>query len=203
MRELPTKVLVQYVDEHTPEEAPPFEYVERAVQARRRRRTVLTTAAAVVAVAGAVVATVDLPRAEQEPAGPETTQTTPTPNYLDDGPPPAQFKVGTTLLVLAAEVPISSAEVDPLSPTELVLEVPRDPYVAEPCVPTTVVRILSQDASTVRVAAYRYTVGPDQSEGRQCVKPRETPTVVHLDLRTPVGDRTVYAGSTGYRTLLN
>ena len=203
MRELPTKVLVEYVDEHTPEEAPPFEHVERAVQARRRRRNVLATAAAVVVVAGAVVATVDLPRAEQEPAGPETTLTTPPPNYLDDGPPPAQFKIGTTLMVLKEEIPISSADVDPLSPTELILEVPRDPTLAEACVPTTVVRILSQDASTARVAAYRYSVGPDQNEGRQCVTPHDTPTVVHLDLRAAVGDRTIYAGSTGHRTLLN
>ncbi|TCO23368.1 hypothetical protein EV652_109194 [Kribbella steppae] len=200
MRELPTEVLVEYVDEQTPEEAPPFEYVERAVRARRRRRNVLATAAAVIAVAGAVVATVDLPRAEQEPA---EVITTPTPGYLDDGPPPAQFKVGTTLLVLQAETAVSSVRLDPHRPSMLIVEVPRDPYVAAACVPTTVVRILGQDASTVRIAAYRYAVGPEQNEGRQCVQPDETPTAVHLDLRQALDGRKVYAGSTGYRTLLN
>jgi hypothetical protein len=198
------EVLVEYVDEQTPEEAPPFEYVERAVRARRRRRNVLATAAAVVAVAGAVVATVDLPRAEREPAGPETTvTTTPAPGFLDDGPPPAQFKIGTTLMVLEGETAISSVKADPRRPSMLIVEVPRDQYVAEACVPTTVVRILAQDASTVRIAAYRYTVGPDQNEGRQCVKPDETPTAVHLDLRQALDGRKVYAGSTGYKTLLN
>ena len=49
----------------------------------------------------------------------------------------------------------------------------------------------------------RYAVGPDQNEGRECVKPDETPLAVHLDLRQPLDGRTVYAGSTGYRTLLN
>ncbi|MEI8411118.1 MULTISPECIES: hypothetical protein [unclassified Kribbella] len=194
------EVLVEYVDEQTPEEAPPFEYVERAVRARRRRRNVLATAAAVIAVVGAVVATVDLPRAEQEPA--EVT-TTPTPGYLDDGPPPAQFKVGTTLLVLEGETTVSSVKLDPQRPSMLIVEVPRDAYVAEACLPNTVVRILAQDSSTVRIAAYRYVVGPDQNEGRQCVKPAETPTAVHLDLRTPLDGRKVYAGTTGHRTLLN
>jgi hypothetical protein len=195
------EVLVEYVDEQTPEEAPPFEYVERAVRARRRRRNMLATAAAVVAVAGAVVATVDLPRAEQEPAGPETTVTTP--GFLDDGPPPAQFKIGTTLMMLEGETLISSVTADPRQPSMLIVEVPRDQYVAEACMPSTVVRILAQDASTVRIAAYRYTVGPDQNEGRQCVKPDETPTAVHLDLRQALDGRKVYAGSTGNKTLLN
>jgi hypothetical protein len=197
------EVLVEYVDEQTPEEAPPFEYVERAVRVRRRRRNVLATAAAVVAVAGAVVATVDLPRASQEPAGPETTVTTPVRGYLDDGPPPAQFKVGATLLQLQGETSVSSVTVDPRQPSMLIVEVPRDPYVAEACLPTTVVRILAQDSSTVRIAAYRYVVGPDQNEGRQCVKPDENPTLVHLDLRTPLDGRKVYGGSTGYKAFLN
>jgi hypothetical protein len=197
------EVLVEYVDEQTPEEAPPFEYVERVVRARRRRRNVLATAAAVVAVAGAVVATVDSPRADQEPAGPETIVTTPTPGFLDDGPPPAQFKIGTTLMMLEGETVISSVKADPRQPSMLIVEVPRDQYVAEACMPSTVVRILSQDASTVRIAAYRYTVGPDQNEGRQCVKLDETPTEVHLDLRQALDGRKVYAGSTGNKTLLN
>jgi hypothetical protein len=200
MREVPSEVLVEYVDEQTPQEAPPFEYVERAVRARRRRRNLLASAAAVIAVVGAVVATVDLPRAEQEPAD---VTTTPTLGYLDDGLPPAQFKVGTTLLVLAGETRVSAVRPDPDQPSMLIVEVPRDPRVAEACVPTTVVRILAQDSSTVRIAAYRYVVGPEQNVGRQCVEPDETPTAVHLDLRQPLDGRKVYAGSTGSRTLLN
>jgi hypothetical protein len=197
------EVLVEYVDEQTPDEAPPFEYVERAVRARRRRRRVLATAAAMVVVTGAVIATVGQPRAEQEPAGPETTMTTPTPGFLDDGPPPAQFKVGTTLMVLNGETAISSVRPDPRQPSVLIVEVPRDPNVAEVCVPNTVVRILAQDSATVRIAAYRYDVGPDQNAGRQCVQPDPNPAAVHLDLRRPLGGRTVYGGSTGTRILLN
>jgi len=199
MREVPSEVLVEYVDEQTPDEAPPFEYVERAaVRARRRRRNVLATAAAVIAVVGAVVATVDLPRAEQEPA-----EVTTSPGFLDDGPPPSQFKVGTTMLVLAGETQVSAVRLDADQPSVLVVEVPRDPSVAEVCLPTTVVRILDQDSSTVRIAAYRYAVGSDQNEGRQCVKPADPAAAVHLDLRQPLDGRKVYAGSTGHRTLLN
>ena len=105
-------------------------------------------------------------------------------------------------MVLAGETKVSAVRPDPDQPSMLIVEVPRDPYLAEACVPTTVVRILAQDSSTVRIAAYRYVVGPEQNEGRLREAGR-TPTAVHLDLRQPLDGRKVYAGSTGNRTLLN
>jgi hypothetical protein len=201
MRE-PTDLLVEYVDERTPEEAPPFSDVERVARSRRRRTHVLAAAAAVVAVAGIAVAAVDRPRAEEEPVAPQVT-TSATPGYLDDGPPPAQFKIGTTVMVLQGEVSVSSVRVDPGRASVLVVEVPTDPYVAEACVPETVVRILAQDAQSVRIAAYRYSVAPESTSNGQCVAAGVESTAVQLDLRRPVGDRVVYAGSKGTRVVLN
>lgn len=201
MRELRKELLVEYVDERTPGEAPPFDLIEQAVGRQRRRRNLLVTATAAIAVAGAVVATADLLRAEEQPVAPQVA--TPVPGNLDDGPPPAEFKVGSTLLVLRGETQVSAVRFDPRNPAALVVEVPRDRYVAAACVPNTVVRILSQDATSVRVAAYSYSLAEEQSEGRRCQQPAPDPVTVHLDLRRPLDGRTVYAGSTGNRTLLN
>lgn len=192
------EALMEYVDELTPAEAPPFEYVERTARQRRhRRRVVLAAVAAVVVVIGGVAATVGLPRAGEEPAGPEETT-----NTLDDGPPPSQFKVGTTVMVLQGEIGVMSATPVPDHPSVLMVSVGPGMGAPEPCVPSTVVRILSQDNASVRIAAYRYTAVVDQPETRHC-RPSTGAIAVDLDLRRPLGDRTVYAGSSGQRAVLN
>ena len=200
MHELRTDLLIEYVDEQTPGEAPPFEFVEQAVRRQRRTRGLVATAAAVLFVGGAVVATATVPRAE-EPATPPTTPTAPAVGLLDDGPPPKQFKFGNTVMLLGAEVPVSRVEVDSDNAGTLIVEAPRT--ADDSCVPHTMVRILSQDASTVRIAAYRYFVAPDQPESQLCVKPGTGPLRISLDLRRQVGNRTVLAGSTGNRAVLN
>jgi len=195
-------LLIEYVDEQTPEEAPPFEYVEQAARDRRRRRYVVAAAVgAVVLVTGAAFG-IARPTATPRPAGPTPTATTSAPNLLDDGPPPRQFKIGSTLLLLRGEIAVTSATQVPGSPAALVVQVGRDEVDVEPCVPNTIVRILSQDASSVRIAAYRYSVAPDQLEGHQCARRSVAPTAVRLDLRSPLAGRTVYAGSTGNRAIL-
>ena len=52
------------------------------------------------------------------------------------------------------------------------MNVEPDEMAIEPCLPNTLVRIMSQDDVSVRVAAYRYGVGPDQNEGHH-VRPAE------------------------------
>ncbi|MFK4089731.1 hypothetical protein ACI2LF_36815 [Kribbella sp. NPDC020789] len=207
MREL----LTRYVDEQTPEEAPPFEYVERAARGRKARsRAVAALVTAVVVAGGATLAVIDRPRADQEPAGPEMVVTVdvhtgePTEGLLDDGPPPEQFRYGKTVLVLAGELRIASVTTDPQRPTVLTVALPREPTSSyNMCLPDTVVRILSQDRASIRVAAYRYRLGSESIEGQQCA-PRQfngDNLVVDLDLRRPVGSRTVYAGAAGKRVL--
>ncbi|TDO50015.1 hypothetical protein EV643_105245 [Kribbella sp. VKM Ac-2527] len=192
-------LLVEYVDEQTPREAPPFAGVERVVRRRKRRRNQLAVAAMVVLVAGIALIGSNLPQAE-EPAAPTET---PTVSVLDDGPPPAQFKFGTTLLILQKEIRVSAVRPSPDSPSVLVVETVRDEAAGETCLPHTVVRILSQDAATVRIAAYRYSVAPDQPETQECFKPQGGPLRIQLDLRSSLAGRTVLAGSTGDRVVLN
>ncbi|GAA1613232.1 hypothetical protein GCM10009789_79340 [Kribbella sancticallisti] len=198
MRDPRTELLTEYVDEQTPDEAPPFEFVERAVRRQRRTRMLAASVAVVVVAGGAAFAATGLPQAE-EPAGPAQTIATAAVGLLDDGPPPDQFGLGTTVLRLDKEIPIKAVRVDPERPDVLVVEAARDAQ-AETCLPHTVARILAQTATTIRVAAYRYTA-PDQPEGPQCQK--DAVVRISLDLRRDVGARTVLAGSTGHRVVLN
>jgi len=196
-------LLVEFVDERTPEEAPPFEYVEQAARERRRRKYVVSAAIATILVVAGAAAVVARPTAAPGPTGPTPTATTTAANPLDDGPPPQQFKIGSTMLLLRGEVAVTSVVPDPRSPSTLVVNVARDEIVVEPCTPNTVVRILSQDSSSVRLAAYRYGVAPDQDEGHHCSRRSVAPTSLRLDLRKPIAGRTVYAGSSGNRAVLN
>jgi len=52
-----TDLLIEYVDEHTPEEARPFEYVERALRRRRYRSRLVAVAAVVGVIGGAATVT--------------------------------------------------------------------------------------------------------------------------------------------------
>ena len=196
-------LLTEFVDERTPEEAPPFEYVEQAARERRRRKYVVSAAIATVVVVAGGAAVVGRPSAAPGPSGPTPAITAVAPNPLDEGAPPEQFKIGSTLMLLRGEIAVTAVTLDPASPSRLVVSVERDEVAVEPCVPNTVVRILSQDDSAVRVAAYRYGVAPDQHEGHQCARRSVAPTSVRIDLHGPLGSRTVYAGSTGHRTILN
>ena len=94
-------LLVEYVDEQTPDEAPPFEYLEHAVQERRRRKYVVSAAVAAVVVVAGILAGIGVPRALHEPAAPETPPTVPAPKALDDGPPPQEFRIGSIRLSAA------------------------------------------------------------------------------------------------------
>ncbi|MEU4193746.1 hypothetical protein AB0E69_17740 [Kribbella sp. NPDC026611] len=196
-------LLTEYVDEQSPEEAPPFEYVEQAVRERRRRHRVIAGAVAAVVVVAGISAGIGVPRTMREPAAPDDAPTVPVHAALDEGAPPAQFRIGATWLVQRGEIAVTAVRVDPASPTIVIVTVARDDVAVEPCVPNTIVRILSQDNAAVRIAAYRYGVAPDQREGHQCNHRSVAPTTLQVELRRPLGYRTVYAGTKGFRTVLN
>ncbi|TWD83656.1 hypothetical protein FB561_4822 [Kribbella amoyensis] len=198
MPELRTDLLIEYVDEQTPGEAPPFGGVERVVRRKKRRRALASVGAVVVFAAGAALVTTNLPHAG-EPAAPTKS---PTVGVLDDGPPPERFRIGTTLLVLQKEIPVTAVRPDPGNSSVLVVETGRD-ATGSTCLPHTMVRILSQDVAEVRIAAYRYSVAPDQPEAQTCGKPQTGPVRIHLDLRSALAGRTVLAGSTGRQVVLN
>lgn len=200
------ELLSRYVDDQTPEEAPPFEYVERAARTRKTRsRVTVAMVTAIFVAGGAAFAVVDRPRADQAPAGPETVITVPpTEGLLDDGPPPTEFKYGRTSMLLAGEARIISVTADPEKPTVLMVEVPQDMTSSYMCLPNMVVRILDQDDKSVRLAAYRYRLATDQPESQRCSPLATSSTgnqLVQLDLRRPLGIRTVYAGAAGQRVL--
>ncbi|ADB32109.1 hypothetical protein Kfla_3045 [Kribbella flavida DSM 17836] len=199
MPEVRTELLVEYVDQQTPDHAPPFTRVEAVVRRRRRRRNLLAVAAVVAVATAAVATTTDL-GSDAEPAAPIST---PTAGLLDDGPPPAQFTFGTTLMLLQGEIPVTAVRPSVESASLLVVEAARGSAAGEGCHPHTMVRILDQDATTVRIAAYRYVVAPDEPGSGECVRPETGPAQVQLDLRSPLGSRTVLAGSTGQRVVLN
>jgi hypothetical protein len=198
-----TDLLIEYVDQHTPEEARPFEYVERALRRRRYRRRLVAVAAVVGMVGGAATVTAfDRQRADEAPAVPPTvTTSTPAPGSLDIGPPPQQFKQGTTLLTLDREIEVTKASADPATADRLIVEASRGD--SEACVPHVVVRVLEQNETTVRIAAYQYSVLPQTSEGMQCFRPEGKPFKGALDLHWELGNRRVLAGSTGNRVVLN
>ena len=193
------ELLTEYVDKQTPEQAPPFTQVQQVVRRQRRRRNLATLAVVALVASGAAVATLDLPRSSDEPAEPSTSA--PVLGALDDGPPPARFKFGTTLMVLAGEIPVVAVTADPDNTSGLIVQAARDDD--ETCVPHTMVRILAQDAQTIRIAAYRYSVAPDQPETQQCLKPGGKDLRIPLDLRWQLGNRKVLAGTTGNRSVLN
>ncbi|WP_328322787.1 hypothetical protein OHA70_28715 [Kribbella sp. NBC_00382] len=196
-----TDLLTEYVDAHTPEEARPFEYVERALHRRRRTRKVAAVAAVIGLVGGAATVTaLDRQGADQSPAVPPTV-TTSTPSDLDVGPPPQQFKQGTTLLTLDHEIDVTRAYPDPATTDRLIVEASRGD--SEACVPHVVVRVLAQDAKTVRIAAYQYSVLPQSDEGMQCYRPEGKPFKGILDLHWELATRQVIAGTTGNRIVLN
>jgi hypothetical protein len=193
------ELLTEYVDERTPEQAPPFTQVQSVVRRQRRRRSLTAIAMTALVVGGVAVATAETQRADDQPATPSQQSTVR--GVLDDGPPPETFKVGTTLLVLDREIPIVTAAPDPNNTAGLIVQASRDDD--ETCLPHTVVRILAQDAQTVRIAAYRYSVAPDQPETQQCLKPGGSDLRISLDLRRQLGSRKVLAGTTGTRSVLN
>jgi RNA polymerase sigma factor (sigma-70 family) len=208
--ELRTGRLIEYVDRRTQEQAPPFGGVEQVVRRRKQRRNLLVLAAVVLVAAGGVV-TANLRGAEElaapDTTGPTTGSTTdpstgPTVGRVDEGPPPAQFKSGETLLVLEGEIPVTA--VMPATGNFLRVEVARDEAVGEACLPHVVARILSQGTTRIRIAVYRYVVGPSQIGAMpECLRPDGLPLRIQLDLGTPLGDRQVVAGSTGNRVVLN
>ncbi|HWD78625.1 MAG TPA: hypothetical protein VG497_07085 [Kribbella sp.] len=187
--------VVEYGDTLTYDEAPRVEDVER-----RRRRYAVTSAA--VAVAGVLlgIGIASQPRSLQ--ADPEPTIGFERPSYAVDGPARRRYKLGSTVILLREEIAVTSVRPDPERLTVLTVGVEADEVAVEPCLPNTVVRILAQDAGSVRIAAYRYGVGPDQNEGHQCANRGRAPTTLQLDLQSPLGNRTVYAGTSGERVVL-
>ncbi len=200
MAELRTELLVEYVDDQTPEQAPPFTGVERGARRRKRQRNLLAVATVVAVATVATVATQDVQRGA-EPTAPASTPTAPA--ALDDGPPPAQFTFGNTLMLLQKEIPVTAVRPVPGSPSVLLVVAPRSGGTGEGCYPHTMVRILDQDATMARIAAYRYVVAPDEPGGGECIKSPANEVQVQLDLRTAIGTRRIVAGTTGERVLLN
>ncbi|MFI5708045.1 hypothetical protein [Kribbella sp. NPDC051620] len=199
MRDPETDLLTEYVDERTPEEPRPFEYVERALHRRRRGRIVMAVAATIGVIGGAATVTaVNRQHADESPA---VTTTTPATSSMDVGPPPPQFKQGTTLLTLDHELEITRAYPDPATPDRLIVEATRGD--TETCVPHVVLRVLAQDAKAVRIAAYQYSVLPQSDEGMQCFRPEGKPFKGILALHWQLATRQVLAGSTGNRVVLN
>ena len=78
MAELRTDLLVEYVDEQTPEQAPPFTGVARGARRRKRQRNLLAVATVVAVATVATVVTQDVQRGV-EPTAPAT--------YADDARP--------------------------------------------------------------------------------------------------------------------
>ncbi|TDW76001.1 hypothetical protein [Kribbella pratensis] len=190
-------LLVEYVEERTPDEAPPFEELERAARDLRRRRYVVSAAVVAMVIVAGIAGVLGYPRAATEP-----TLGLELPKYAVDGPAPQQYKLGTTVILLRGEITVRWARADPELVSLLTVGVEPDEVAIEPCLPNTVVRILSQDGGSVRIAAYRYGIAPDQNEGHQCNNPGPAPTTLQVDLKTPLGNRTVYAGTTGERVVL-
>ncbi|MER7250127.1 hypothetical protein [Kribbella sp. NPDC000426] len=189
--------LVGYVDERTPDEAPPFEELERAARELRRRRYVVSAAVIAIVIVAGIAGVLGYPSAGTEP-----TLGLEAPTYTVDGPAPQQYKLGTTVILLRGEIAVTSAQLDPDHLSVLTVGVEPDEVAIEPCQPNTVVRILSQDGGSVRIAAFRYGIAPDQNEGHQCNNPGPAPTTLQVELNTPLGNRTVYAGTTGERVVL-
>ncbi|MFF0268780.1 hypothetical protein [Kribbella sp. NPDC004536] len=167
-----------------------------------RKRRPYAMAAAAVAVAVVLIGTAIATRPGIPRAAPELTIGIEQPAYAVDGPAPQQYKLGSTVILLRGEIAVTSAQLDPDHLTVLDVGVEPDGVAIEPCLPNTVVRILAQDGGSVRIAAYRYGIGPDQNEGHQCANRGPAPTVLRLDLGSPLGNRTVYAGTAGERVVL-
>ncbi|NUS00759.1 MAG: hypothetical protein HOV67_36535 [Kribbellaceae bacterium] len=193
MRDLGT--LIEYGDTLTSAGTP-------RVGDRERRRRPYVVASAVVAVAAVLIGIGLAARPGNPQADPEPTIGFEQPSYAVDGPAPSQYKLGSTVILLRGEIAVTSARVDPNHLTVLTVGVAPDEVAIEPCLPNTIVRILSQDGGSVRIAAYRYGIAPDQNEGHQCARRGPAPTTLRLDLGAPLGIRTVYAGTTGERVVL-
>lgn len=205
MPETETDLLVKYVGENTPEDAPPFDHLIAAVRRRRRARRLVIAAAVVGLVAGAgAVSAFDAQRAKELPVAPPVTTPTPasepTRTLLLEGPPPEQFKSGSTVLVLAGEIKVITVRRDASNASRLLVDAERGD--SETCQPHALARVLAQTPTTVRIAAYRYTVASGQPEAPQCLNPERGPIQLSLDIRSPLADRTVLAGSKGNRILI-
>ena len=207
LSELRIDQLVQYVDQQTPAQAPAFGGVEQVVRRRKRRRNLVVVAVVVLVVAAGGIATANL-RGAGELATPDTASPTagpstePSVGRVDEGPPPGQFKFGETMLVLEGEIPVTA--VRPATGTFLTVEVAREAAAGEACLPHAVARIVSQGTTRIRIAVYRYVVGPNQIGAMpECLRPDAHPLQIQLDLGTPLGDRQVVAGSTGNHVVLN
>ncbi|GAA1160023.1 hypothetical protein GCM10009630_67690 [Kribbella jejuensis] len=187
--------VVEYGDTLTDDDAP------RVEDRERRRRPYVVTAAA-VAVAAVLIGIAFAARPTYRQADPEPTIGFRQPSYAVDGPAPSRYKLGSTVILLRGEIAVTSAQLDPNHLTVLTVRVEPDDVAIEPCLPNTIVRILSQDGGSVRIAAYRYGIAPDQNEGHQCANRGPAPTMLRLDLGAPLGNRTVYAGTTGEHVVL-
>ena len=97
-------------------------------------------------------------------------------------------------MLLQKEIPVTAVRPVPGSPSVLLVVAPRSGGTGEGCYPHTMVRILDQDATMARIAAYRYVVAPDEPGGGECFKSQANQVQVQLDLRTAIGTRRIVAG---------
>jgi hypothetical protein len=204
-----TTALRQHLDDQTPAAVAPFADVQRRARRRTRVRTTVgaVLAAASVAAVTTIVA-VNVDRAPSGPvAGPVASLSGPTGGPATspstaDGPPPQRITVGGSDLALAGETNIGQVWIDLVDRSTLVVQAGLDtagvkaplgdPY----CVPYTVVRVLGQDANSIRIAAYNYKPAAPATGNVMCPG-FGYPTKEHrLKLAAPVDGRTVLHGST-------
>ncbi|MGZ0146499.1 RNA polymerase sigma factor [Kribbella sp. WER1] len=189
--------------ELTADDVPPFERLERRLKERRARQyVVFGTVGTVVGVAAVLIGIGIATRPGNLSADPEPTIGFERPGYVVDGPAPRQYELGPTRVLLRGEIAVTSARPDPRHLTMLTVGVEPDNAAIGQCMPDLILRILAQDAGSVRIAAYRYDVGPDQSDGHRCAAAGPAPTSLQVDLQSPLGNRTVYAGTKGERIVL-
>jgi hypothetical protein len=181
--------LVEQIAEHTPGSVAPFAGVRRRARTRRRNEIVAGALAAVLAVAGGGVLAIRVLEDRQRPA--------PVTGLPTDGPPPQRVTFNGHQLRLAGETEVVLASIDREDRSVLVVQAG---YAAAEegtdCVPHTTVRVLAQDARTVRIGAYTYVPIESPPANSACPAVGYPAKEHRLQLGAPLDGRRVLDGST-------
>jgi hypothetical protein len=178
-----TTALNQELAAQTPETVPPFAEVRRRARKRARTRMALGAVAAAVVVAGGGVLAV---RAVD--GGPA-----PSPEALSSAAP-QWITVNGRQLKYSGGTPVDNAWVDEQDPSILVVVAGVvAPDEGSSCRPYVAVRLLEEDAHTIRIAADEYQ---EPIVTRLCTQPAYPGKEHQFKLRAPVGGRTLLDGTT-------